>query len=248
MSDPSIGETIRSFSVWVLPVLFAIPLHEAAHGFAAWKLGDDTAYQQGRISLNPLRHIDPFGTILLPLLLLLPQLLYGRGAFVFGYAKPVPVNFGRLRHPRRDTILVAAAGPTMNIALAVISAGLVHVVEYLPTVASDWTIKTLARSILLNLILAVFNMIPIPPLDGGRVAVGLLPRPLGYRLAKLEPRGMLILLILLIGLPMLGQTIGVDLNILPRLLEPPIDFLFNAIVGLVGLSNDAVQNLQDALG
>src|ERR1700688_2032786 len=116
MSDPNIGETIRTFSVWVLPVLFAIPLHEAAHGFAAWKLGDDTAHQQGRISLNPLRHIDPFGTILLPGVLLLAH-----SPFLFGYAKPAPVNIRALRNPRIDMIWVAAAGPAINIVLAIVA-------------------------------------------------------------------------------------------------------------------------------
>jgi Zn-dependent protease len=227
MSDPNLNETIRNISVWVLPVLFAIPLHEAAHGFAAWKLGDDTAYQQGRISLNPLRHIDPFGTILLPGVLLLAH-----SPFLFGYAKPVPVNFGRLRHPRRGTVLVAAAGPATNIALAVISAALMHVAVLLPDSAAVWGLSTLNNSILLNLILAIFNMIPLPPLDGGRVAVGLLPRPLGHRLAQLERRGMLILLALLILLPMLGP----QFNILPRLLSPPIEFLYNAIVNSMGVA------------
>jgi len=226
MSDSN-SEVIRQFTVWVLPVLFAIPLHEAAHGFAAWKLGDDTAYRQGRISLNPLRHIDPFGTILLPGVLLLAG-----SHFLFGYAKPVPVNFGRLRNPRRDTVLVAAAGPAMNIVLAVISSVLIYPALLLPESAYQWALETLNNSIVLNLILAVFNMIPLPPLDGGRVAVGLLPRPLSRPLARIERYGMLILITLLILLPMLGP----QFNVVSQLLSPPLDFLYNAIVNLTGVA------------
>ena len=241
MSDPNTAETIRNISVWVLPVLFAIPLHEAAHGYAAWKLGDDTAYRQGRISLNQLRHIDPFGTILLPAMLFLAH-----SPFRFGYAKPVPVNFGRLRHPRRDTLLVAAAGPATNLAIALISASLAAFVIYLPGPVEDWMNDTLIRSILLNVILAVFNMIPLPPLDGGRVAVSLLPQPLSRPLARLERYGILILLGLLILPTILGPQLGFSFDVL-GLLNRPIDYLFNVLLSIAEFPHGVLDRLLNEL-
>src|SRR6202163_1883411 len=164
------GPLLYTISIWALPAIIAITFHEAAHGFAALRFGDDTAWRLGRVTFNPLKHIDPAGTILLPALLLLLH-----SPFLFGYAKPVPVNFRALRNPRRDMVWVAAAGPAMNIALAFACALLFHLVVYLPDPTNQWVAENLENALVINVVLAIFNMLPIPPLDGGRVAVGLLP-------------------------------------------------------------------------
>lgn len=216
-------------SIWVLPVLIAITMHEAAHGWAAWKLGDDTAKQLGRVTFNPLVHIDRFGTIILP------ALLITFGGILFGWAKPVPVNFGRLGHPRRDMILVAAAGPSINIGLAIVSAIGLHFVQFLGPEVGEWVARNLINSINLNLLLAVFNMLPLPPLDGGRVAVGLLPYRLALPLAKLERYGLFILIGLIFILPLAGRELGFDLNIFSWLVGTPVEFLRGLLVRAVGL-------------
>ena len=180
-------------SVWALPVIIAITFHEAAHGWMAERLGDDTARRLGRVTLNPVKHVDPFGTIILPGLLLLL-----RAPFIFGYAKPVPVAFHRLNNPKRDMIWVALAGPGMNIVLALVSAVGLRYAMHLPDFAVGWGVANLERSILINVVLAVFNMVPIPPLDGGSVLAGVLPYRLAEMLDTVRPYGFLLLYALML--------------------------------------------------
>jgi Zn-dependent protease len=222
---------LLAVSVWVVPVLLAITLHEAAHGWVAWKLGDDTARRLGRVTFNPLKHIDPFGTLAMPAMLLFAS----GGGMVFGYARPVPVNFGRLGSPRRDMVLVAIAGPATNLALAVVSALLYHALPLVPDWAQAWVSDNLYRSILLNLILCVFNMLPVPPLDGGRVAVGLLPDRLAIPLARLERAGIFVVLGAMFIVPWIGGKLDVDLDVFGWLVGRPVKYLLQMIATATGI-------------
>ena len=221
--------TAYTASVWVLPLLFAITFHEAAHAFVAHYFGDNTAYDLGRVSANPVRHIDPFGTLFLPGMLLLSQ-----SPFLFGYAKPVPVIFKNLRNPRVGMILVALAGPATNIAMALAAALLFHIVALVPEGAAQWVTDNLKNALVINVVLAVFNMIPIPPLDGGRVAVGILPRVLAVPLARLEPFGMMILIGFLFLLPLAGSQFGLNLDVISSYLRASTDTIIRFIVILTG--------------
>ena len=221
--------TLYDLSVWVLPLVVAITFHEAAHGFVAHRLGDDTAYKLGRVSFNPIRHIDPFGTLIMPAILLLSH-----APFLFGYAKPVPVNFRALNNPRIGMVLVALAGPATNIVLALVAAAALHLVDLMPANAAQWTFDNLKNALVINVILAIFNMMPIPPLDGGRVAVGLLPRPLALPLARLEPFGMLILIAVLILLPLAGSQFGLNLDVISAILRKMTGYVLAVILFVTG--------------
>jgi len=188
---------VQNILVYALPVLFAITVHEAAHGYVARHFGDPTAYMLGRVTLNPAKHIDPFGTVLLPLLLLFTTAAAPGGPYLLGYAKPVPVNFGQLRHPKRDMIWVALAGPVSNFIQALLWALLLVLLVGLG-VQERFFLAVARAGIQANLIIAVFNLFPVPPLDGGRVLVGLLPRGPAFQLARIEPYGFFIVLALLI--------------------------------------------------
>jgi Zn-dependent protease len=223
------SNAIYLITVWAIPVIVAVTFHEAAHGFVAYLLGDDTAWRLGRVSFNPAKHIDPFGTILLPGLLLLLH-----APFLFGYAKPVPVNFSRLRSPRRDMVLVAAAGPAMNIALAVAAAAAFHLVGALPVTAARWLADNLKNALILNVVLAVFNLFPLPPLDGGRILVGILPNAVAGPVARLEPYGLAILIGLLIVLPLLGAQLGIDLNVVSRAIAIAAGAILDVVLRVTG--------------
>jgi Zn-dependent protease len=221
--------TLYDVSVWVLPLIIAITFHEAAHGFVAHHLGDNTAWEQGRVTFNPLKHIDPFGTVIMPAILLLSH-----SPFLFGYAKPVPVNFRALRHPRIDMVWVALAGPATNIALALVAALGFHLVGYVPESAAQWLFDNLKNALVINVVLAIFNMLPIPPLDGGRVAVGLLPDVLARPLSRLEPYGMLILIGILIVLPLAGSQFGLNLDVISAILRNSTGFVIQLLLLLTG--------------
>lgn len=220
---------ITTISVWLLPLLIAITFHEAAHGYVARALGDETAARQGRVTLNPISHIDPTGTVLLPGLLLLAH-----SPFLFGYARPVPVNFGALRNRRVGMMAVAAAGPLMNFALAVVAGASFHLVRYLPDMATVWVAQNLKNAILINVILAVFNLFPLPPLDGGRILIGLLPTSIARPFSRLERFGMLILIALLIVLPLLGPQIGMDLDVVTPFISTMTDKALHFILAITG--------------
>ncbi len=184
-------DTPHRVIVYVLPVIFAITVHEAAHGYAARHFGDMTAAAAGRISLNPMRHIDPVGTLLIPGLTLL------LGGILFGWAKPVPVDFGRLRHPKRDMLWVAAAGPASNLVMALLWALAIKISPALPSAIATPLALMGAAGIMINTVLMVLNLLPLPPLDGGRIAVSLLPQPWAWRFSRIEPYGFFILLALM---------------------------------------------------
>lgn len=214
-----INALIQTIAVAALPVIFAITLHEAAHGYAARHFGDPTAWLQGRISLNPLRHIDPVGTILIPVAIL----LFSGGDFLFGYAKPVPVDFGRLRHPKKDMLWVAAAGPGANLLMACLWALMFKLSWLLPQFFSTPLARMAEIGIIINCVLMVLNLLPLPPLDGGRIAVSLLPHRLAFRFAQLERWGFPILLVLLFT------------GILGAVMNPLVVFSARAIESIFGL-------------
>ena len=207
-----IGYWIQLLSLYAIPAVLAITLHEAAHGYAAKRLGDLTAYQEGRITLNPIKHIDLIGTLVVPAVLLLAT----GGKIAFGWAKPVPVNFSALRNPKRDMLWVAAAGPGANLAMAIGWALLFKLALTAPeNYFSSPLLEMSKGGILINLVLMVLNLIPVPPLDGGRIAISALPHGMAYNLAKLEPYGLLIIMLLMASgvlssfmYPILGSIIG----------------------------------------
>ena len=220
---------LYEIAIWLVPLVIAIVFHEVAHGLVARRLGDPTADERGRLSLNPIRHIDPFGTVILPLALAITH------APVFGWAKPVPVNFRRLNHPRRDMVLVALAGPGMNLILALFGAAILAATISLSGGAQDGAARFVAANalnfILINIFLGVFNLLPVPPFDGGHVVQGLLPPALARSFGKIGRFSLLVLVMLLLVLPMLG------VDIIGHIVSPLVDRIAVFILGIFGISS-----------
>ena len=217
--------------------ILAITLHEAAHGYAAWALGDDTAKLAGRLSLNPLRHIDRVGTIILPGVLLIGQLItIGRVAFMFGWAKPVPVAAWRFRDPRRGMMLVAAAGPAMNFFLAWLGALCGWLLPYISPRAMGPAASFIQDFILANVVLGLFNLLPIPPLDGGRIIVGLLPLPLAQRWARIERAGIAIVMLFIFIVPAAARQLGWPFDPVGTLLNRVVPWTMRLVFNLAGQS------------
>jgi Zn-dependent protease len=216
-------------AVWLVPLVIAIVFHEVAHGLVARRLGDRTAEERGRLTLNPIKHIDPFGTVILPLILAISHVP------VFGWAKPVPVDYRRLRNPRRDMVLVALAGPGMNFLLALLGTALLAATISLSGGASDGAPQMIAQNalnfLLINIFLAVFNLLPVPPFDGGHVVEGLLPLPLAQRFARIGRYSLLVLVVLLLVLP----AISPSANIVGRLVSPLVRGIARLFLGIFGL-------------
>lgn len=217
-------------AIWLIPLVVAIVFHEVAHGLVARRLGDPTAAERGRLSLNPIRHIDPFGTVILPLILAVSH------APLFGWAKPVPVNYRRLKNPRRDKVLVALAGPGMNLLLAVVGAALLAATLSLSADPSGLATALIAGNalnfILINIFLGVFNLLPVPPFDGGHVVEGLLPQPLAQRFARIGRYSLLVLVVLLLVLPALSPKA----NVVGRVVSPIVDRIAAGLLGIFGIS------------
>lgn len=217
-------------AIWLIPLVVAIVFHEVAHGLVARRLGDPTAAERGRLSLNPIRHIDPFGTVILPLILAVSH------APLFGWAKPVPVNYRRLKNPRRDKVLVALAGPGMNLLLAVVGAALLAATLSLSADPNGLATALIAGNalnfILINIFLGVFNLLPVPPFDGGHVVEGLLPQPLAQRFARIGRYSLLVLVMLLLVLPALSPKA----NVVGRVVSPIVDRIAAGLLGIFGIS------------